>query len=147
MLVLNDAGIRRFPVRIVDNRIALPVVTSDSLILKTQAPVLQMTEREIEILIKSTGIKHIACNASVVIPVFVEITGKLNITAFKHLLCYLRIATFRYPLIRVIEVIIVISVAYRQSSDYFRRQLAAVPSPLFLSIALYKFVEDITADK
>ena len=69
------------------------------------------------------------------------------INAFKHLFNHRHVPFYRYPLMRMIEVIVIKDVPYRKSLYYKYLKFSTFSSPLFLSISLNQLLIDIRADQ
>ena len=58
ILVLNDAGIRNFPHRVIHHPQALMILFFQTLRLKTQTPIFQLAQLVVKIRINGTGINN-----------------------------------------------------------------------------------------
>ena len=147
MLVLDDARIRRFTVRIVDDRNALIIRCIQNFGLKAQASVLKLTAFIIKIRINRTCINDffrkriIRCTIRKII----HISAHFN--AIEQLINNLIIAVYWDALIRIVKIVIVIRIAHRETLDDECRQLRARSAPLLFRIALDELSVNIRADK
>ena len=91
-LVLDDAGIGCFPVRVVDDRVALIVVHIQNFVLKAHAAVFQRAKRISEVRVDRPGIDHLVRHA-VKGALLLQVIGvQMHLDALQHPLDHPRIA-------------------------------------------------------
>ena len=160
MLMLNAAGVGHLCLGIVYDRISLIILHGKLLCLKSHRAVLQGPEAVVIILIYLTckkkpvkrdwriigkcGIKaslsitHALLHAEIVLT-------RADVDTLKHLLHNLCIAAYGDTLISVVEIIVVIGKAQRQSFYNECRKLITASAPLLFSVALYQLFVYISA--
>ena len=160
MLVFDHPGIRNLTLRIIHHRITLVIVAAHKcLCLKLKGSVFQVTQTEIKVLIHHACINHLIIGISCMIchtdmSVLLLLRCKLLIgdtclylDSTQHILYHYGIAANRNPLIPVIEIIIIIGEAKRQSLDDKGWKFFAVPAPLLLCIPLHQLLIDILTNQ
>ena len=141
--MLDDPGIGRLGIGVIDDGIALEVRHVQHFRLKAHGAELQIAQSEIEILIDGTGIDDPVRHGVPLFPVLQIIRIQSHFDTVQHALHHLRVAAHGDSLIQGVEIVVVKGQPHRQSLDDERRQLRAGSSPLFLGIALDQFLIDI----
>ena len=143
--MLNDPGIRHFPLCVVDYRISLIIIAVQDFGFKPYGTVFQSAELIIKKLIDHTCKQNFICDFRILFNEF-EIVGFCpNIHTVQHFFNNLRITAHRDSLETVIEIIIVIGEPQRQTFDNKGRKLRTVSSPLFFGITFDKLFINIPA--
>ena len=114
------------------------------LLFEAQTAVFQRSVLIIEELINRTGIDYLLRYAVIRLPLSVVVDTQSDLDAIKQFLDDPVIAANGYALITVIKIIIIIAIADREAFDDKRRQVFAIPSPLFLRISFDQFLIDLT---
>ena len=145
--MLDNSRVRHFPVGVVYYRIALIVIGVEYLVFK---PYRAVTECAVSVTEKFV---YLSCENGLFgyVGIFLdkfEIVGIcLNVRACEHLFDYLSISAYRYALIAVIEIVVVIGESERQTLYYKRRKLGAGSAPLLLRVALYQLFVNVRSDQ
>ena len=143
MLVLDDPGIRRLPVRVIDDRVPLEIIRVQDLRLKPQAAVLEPAEPVTEIAVYGSHIDHLFCQGVVFFLILQIIRTQTHLTACKQLVNDHIIAAHGDPLVQIVEIIVVVGIAHREALDDKRRKVLTFPSPLLFRIALDQLLVDM----
>ena len=147
VLVLDDARVRDFAFRVVDDGDTLMILLLKALRLEVQAAVLELAELVIEILVNRARVDDLPGHGLIGGALLEVIHTGADFNAVEQGFDQLVIAADRDALIAVIEVIVVERIAHRQALDDEGGQLRAAAAPLLLRIALDELRIDIRADE
>ena len=147
VFVLDDARVRDFALRVVDDGDTLMILLLQALRLEVQAAVLELAELVIEILVNRARVDDLPGHRLIGGAVFEEVDAGADLNAVEQSLDQLRVAADRDALIAVIEVVVVERIADRQALDDEGWQLCAAAAPLLLRVALDELRVDIRADE
>ena len=142
-LVLDDARVRRLPVRVVDRGVALEVRHVQQLRLEPDGPVLQRAQPVTEVGVDRAREDHVPAERVQLRLVRQVIRVQPHRYALQHALHHARVPARGDALMQRIKVVIVKGEAHRQPPDDERRQLAAGPAPLLLGVALHELFVDV----
>ena len=147
VLVLDDAGVRDFTLRVVDDSDTLMVLFLEALRLEVKAAVLELAELVAEVLVNRARVDDLLGHILIRRTLLEIIHARTHLDAVEQCFDQLVVAADRDALIAVIEVIVVERVAHRQALDDEGRQLRAAAAPLLLCIALDELRVDVRADE
>ena len=147
MLMLNNPGIRNLVICIVHYCVALEVRVVQNFCLKPQRTIFKLSVAIVIILIDHTCKQHLLCLSGKFFPVLKEIGVQADLHALKKLFNNTCIAAFGNPLIRILEIVVVIGIAKRKSLDDEGRQLFTGSSPLLAGITLYQFLIHVLSNQ
>lgn len=145
--MLNDTGPRSFTVGIVHCCIALEVWFIQSFRFKADGTVFQRAQLVVKVGINRSSVYNLISQCVQLSFVLQIVCVQTNLNAIQQIGNHLGIASSRNTLIKRVEVVIIKSQPNRKTLDNKGRQLFTVTSPLLLSVALNKFLVDITTDK
>ena len=145
--MLNDASPRSFTVGIVHRGVTLKIRLIQGFRFKANRTVFQRTQLIIEVSINRSRVYNLISQCIQLSFVFQIVCVQTHLNIFQQISNHLGIATNRNPLIKCIEVVVIKSQTNRKTLNNKGRQLFTVTPPLLLSVALNKFLVDITADK
>ena len=145
--MFDDSCVRAFFVRVVHGRISLEIRYRKLLHFETNFSVLQFSKAIVVVGIDSTGKDDFLCLTHPLLLLFQEVYRKLYRNALQHLLHHSRIALYRNPLIKCIEIVVVIGKSHGKSTNNGRRKIFAISSPLLLRIALDELFVNLSSDK
>ena len=147
MLVLDDAGVRDFALRVVDDGDTLMILLLQALRLEVQAAVLELAELVIEILVNRARVDDLSGHGLIGGALLEVIHTRADLNAVEQSLDQLRVAADRDALIAVVEIVVVERVADRQALDDESWQFRATAAPLLLRVALDELRVDVRADE
>ena len=145
MLMLDNPCERSLPVCIVYHGHSLVIVCIQSLRLKAQASVLQISELISKIAVNGSRVHNSFSRVLILLPVFQIVYASADLAALKQPFNQSVVAVHRYALIRIVKVIIVVGIAHWKAADNKARKISAVSSPLLFRIALHQLLVDIRA--
>ena len=123
------------------------ILLLESLRLKTQPAILELTEPIVEVFINRPRVNDLPGHPPIRRALLEVIHPGAHLDARQQSLDELIVTALRDALIPVIEIIVVKRITHRQTLDDERRQLRAAPAPLLLRIPLDELRVDIRADK
>lgn len=147
VFVLDDARVRDFALRVVDDGDTLMVLLLQALRLEVKAAVLELAELVIEILVNRARVDDLPGHRLIGGALLEVVDTRADFDAVEQSLDQLRVAADRDALIAVIEVVVVERVANRQALDDEGWQLRAAAAPLFLRVALDELRVDVRTDE
>ena len=143
MLMLNDACPWCFPICVVHYRYTLMILFFQPFCFKPQTSVFQSAQCIIKIFINRPSINDRMGALLPDLSILQKIHIDFRIDAFQQFFDKQIIPAYRNPLITVIEIIIVIGIPHRKTTNNKCRKLSAFSSPLFFCIPFNKFLIDI----
>ena len=147
MLVLDDAGVGRLGVGVVDDGVALIVVGVQRLGLKADAAVLQCAQLVAEVGVHRAGVDDpVGQLVQLCLPGQI-VHAQAHFHAVQHLLHHGGIAAARDALIQGVEVVVVVGKTDGQALDDESGQLGAGAAPLLAGVALDELFVDVGADQ
>ena len=147
VFVLDDARVRDFALRVVDDGDTLMILLLQALRLEVQAAVLELAELVIEILVNRARVDDLPGHGLIGGALLEVIHTGADFNAVEQGFDQLVIATDRDALVAVVEVVVVERVADRQALDDEGWQLRAAAAPLFLRVALDELRVDVRTDE
>lgn len=147
VLVFDDARVRDFALRVVDDGDTLMILLLQTLRLEVKAAVLELAELVIEILVNRARVDDLPGHCLIGGALLEVIHTGADLNAVEQGFNQLVIAADRDALIAVIEVIVVERVAHRQALDDEGWQLRAAAAPLLLRVALDELRVDVRANE
>lgn len=147
MLVFDDAGELCQMVGIVHHCVALPVWRFLYLCFKRHGAPVEATEAEVEVFINCAGVYKLVGHVTPCRLDVLEVDARLHIATLQQSVDEAVVASDRYALIVVVEVVIVECQAHRQAADDECRKLGAGAAPLLLGVVLYKQFVDVAPDE
>ena len=140
MLVFDLSRVRRLPVRIVHDCHALMIFFFQQFVFKSETAVGQFSKTISIVRIDRSGVDDLVPHAFQFLSLFQIICGEHHVTAFIQLPNQLVVSFFRYSLMRIIKIIVVVDVPDRNSLDDRCGQVLTVSSPLFFRIPFDEFL-------
>ena len=147
MLVLDDARVGNFPLRIIHDRVALVIFLFEAFGFKAQRTVFQLPEPIPVKLVYHARIYGFFRDIGVFLDKIEIIAGKQYLRTFQKFFREAGVAALRDALVAVVEIIVVVRETQGQPLDDERGQIFAGFAPLFFGVALDEFFEHVAPDE
>ena len=145
VLVLDDAGVGDLALGVVDHGHALVVGLVERLGLKAQAAVLQRAQLKVVECVDGAAVDRLGGDIGLGGGQLLVLHAATHLDALEHVGDHLGVAAHGDALVAIVEVVVVVGEAAGEALDDARGQVAAVATPLLLSVALHERLEDVAA--
>ena len=145
--MLDDAGVGRLPVGVVDHGVALEIRHIQHLRLKPDGAVAQRAEAIVKVAVNRAGVNDLVRQRVQLGSVLQIVHIQPHLDAIQHILHHLGVAAHGNALKPGVEVVIVKGKTHRQTLDDKGRQLPAGAPPLLFGVALHQLFINIRADE
>ena len=143
--MLNNSCPRCLTIRVIDCRISLKIRYIQNLVFKPNGTILQISQRKIKVCINGTGVNNLLCQSIPLCLIHKIVLIYANFNSIQKILNQLRISSNRNSLIQSIKIIVIKRKSYRKSLNNKCRKIFTITSPLFLCIAFYELLIDISS--
>ena len=145
--MLNDAGPRRFAVRIVHDGYTLVIFFFEAFRFKTQAAIFQGAQFVTKVFINGARIDNPFCHIFVFVAVLQIIHTGTDFNASKKAFYELVVAAHGNALVAIVEVVVIKSIAHGKAFNDECWQLLAASPPLLFRITFDELRINVRPDK